>query len=172
MRTISLAAVQFSCSRDRGENVAKADRLVREAAAQGAQVVLLPELFETPYFCAVQSSAFLSLAQPLAENPTIAHFRRLAAELRVVIPVSVYERAGLALFNAVVVIDADGRVAGHYRKSHIPQAPGYEEKYYFRREIPALRRSRPLMAGSGSRSAGTSGSRRPRAASCCRGRSS
>jgi N-carbamoylputrescine amidase len=131
MRTVSLAAVQFSCSWNREDNVAKADRLVRQAAGQGAQVVLLPELFETPYFCAVQNSRFYSLALPLADNPAIAHFRRLAAELGVVIPVSVYERAGLALFNAIVVIDADGRIAGHYRKSHIPQAPGYEEKYYF-----------------------------------------
>jgi N-carbamoylputrescine amidase len=131
MRTVSLAAVQFSCSWDREENVAKADRLVRRAAEQGAQVVLLPELFETPYFCAVQKSRFTDLALPLAGHPTIAHFRRLAAQLGVVIPVSVYERSGLALFNSVVVIDADGKVVGHYRKSHIPQAPGYEEKYYF-----------------------------------------
>jgi N-carbamoylputrescine amidase len=131
MRTVSLAAVQFSCSWNREDNVAKADRLVRQAAERGAQVVLLPELFETPYFCAVQKSGYYSLALPLADNPTIAHFRRLAAALKIVIPVSVYERAGPALFNTVVVIDADGQVAGHYRKSHIPQAPGYEEKFYF-----------------------------------------
>jgi N-carbamoylputrescine amidase len=104
MRTVSLAAVQFSCGWDRGDNVAKADRLVRQAAGQGAQVVLLPELFETPYFCAVQNSNFYALARPLADHPTVGHFRRLAA---------------------------DGRIAGHYRKSHIPQAPGYEEKFYF-----------------------------------------
>jgi N-carbamoylputrescine amidase len=79
----------------------------------------------------VQKSSFYELALPLGNHPTIAHFRRLAAELGVVIPVSVYERAGMALFNSVVVIDADGKVAGHYRKSHIPQTPGYEEKYYF-----------------------------------------
>jgi N-carbamoylputrescine amidase len=131
MRTVSLAAVQFSCSWDRDANVAKADRLVRQAAGQGAQVVLLPELFETPYFCAVQKSSFYDLALPLKGHPAVEHFRRLAADLGVVIPVSVYERAGMALFNSVVVIDADGKVAGHYRKSHIPQARGYEEKYYF-----------------------------------------
>jgi N-carbamoylputrescine amidase len=131
MRTVSLAAVQFSCSWIRDENIATADRLVRQAARQGAQVVLLPELFETPYFCAVQDSDFYALAQPLNGHPTIAHFRRLAAELGVVIVISVYERAGMALFNSAVVIDADGKAAGHYRKSHIPQAPGYEEKYYF-----------------------------------------
>jgi N-carbamoylputrescine amidase len=131
MRAVSLAAVQFSCSWDREGNLAKADRLVRQAAAQGAQVVLLPELFETPYFCVVQKSSFYELALPLSRHPTLAHFRGLAAELGIVIPVSVYERAGLALFNSVVVIDADGKIAGHYRKSHIPQTPGYEEKYYF-----------------------------------------
>jgi N-carbamoylputrescine amidase len=131
MRTVSLAAIQFSCSWDRDGNVAKADRLVRQAAGQGAQVVLIPELFETPYFCAVQKSSFYDLAHPLSGHPTVAHFRRLAADLGVVIPVSVYERAGLALFNSVIVIDADGKVVGHYRKSHIPQAVGYEEKYYF-----------------------------------------
>jgi N-carbamoylputrescine amidase len=131
MRTVSLAALQFSCSWDREQNIGTADRLVRQAAARGAQVVLIPELFETPYFCAVQKSRFYDLAQPLRGHPTVAHFRRVAADLGVVIPVSVYERSGMALFNSVVVIDADGTVAGHYRKSHIPQAPGYEEKYYF-----------------------------------------
>jgi N-carbamoylputrescine amidase len=131
MSTVSLGAIQFSCSWDRDENVAKAERLVRQAAERGAQVVLIPELFETPYFCAVQKSDFYELAYPLSGHPTVTHFRRLAGELGVVIPVSVYERAGMALFNTVVIIDADGKVAGHYRKSHIPQAPGYEEKYYF-----------------------------------------
>jgi N-carbamoylputrescine amidase len=131
MRIVSLAALQFSCSWDRDQNVATAERLIRRAAAQGAQVVLIPELFETPYFCAVQNSSHYALAHALSGHPTVTHFRRVAAELGVVIPVSVYERAGMALFNTVVVIDADGKVVGHYRKSHIPQAPGYEEKYYF-----------------------------------------
>ena len=131
MSVITLAAVQFSCSWSLAENVAKADQLVREAARRGAQVVVVPELFETPYFCAVEHHRFLELARPLAGHPTIEHFRALARELGVVIPVSVYERAGTAAFNSLVVVDADGRVAGHYRKSHIPQSPGYEEKYYF-----------------------------------------
>ena len=131
MRTVSLAAIQFSCTWNREENVATADRLVRKAAQQGANVILIPELFETPYFCAVQNHAFLQLARPLTDHPTLEHFRRVAAELGVVLPVSVFERAGAALFNSIVVIDADGATAGHYRKSHIPQAPGYEEKYYF-----------------------------------------
>jgi N-carbamoylputrescine amidase len=131
MSIVSLAALQFSCSQDRDENVATAERLARRAAAQGAQVLLLPELFETPYFCAVQDSRYYDLARPLRGHPTVTHFQRLAADLSVVIPVPVYERAGLSLFNTVVVIDADGAILGHYRKSHIPQAPGYEEKYYF-----------------------------------------
>jgi N-carbamoylputrescine amidase len=131
MRTVTLAAIQFSCTWDRDENVATAERLVRRAAGEGANVILIPELFETPYFCAVQNQRFLELARPLQDHPTIEHFRRVAAELGVVIPVSVFERAGSALFNSAVVIDADGATVGHYRKSHIPQAPGYEEKYYF-----------------------------------------
>jgi N-carbamoylputrescine amidase len=131
MRTIALAAIQFSCTWNRDENVATAERLVRKAAGEGANVVLIPELFETPYFCAVQNHEYYRLARPLADHPTIEHFRRVATELGVVIPLSVFERAGPALFNSAVVIDADGALVGHYRKSHIPQAPGYEEKYYF-----------------------------------------
>jgi N-carbamoylputrescine amidase len=131
MRMTSLAAIQFACSWSREENVATAERLVRQAARDGANVVLIPELFETPYFCAVQNHDYLELAQPLERHPTIEHFRRVARELGVVLPVSVYERAGTAKFNTVAVIDADGSVRGHYRKSHIPQSPGYEEKYYF-----------------------------------------
>jgi N-carbamoylputrescine amidase len=131
MRTVSLAALQFACTWDREQNVATAERLIRLAAGQGAQIILIPELFEAPYFCAVQEARYLDLARPLHEHPTVQHLRGVAAELGVVIPVSVYERAGVALFNTVVVVDADGKVLGHYRKSHIPQAPGYEEKYYF-----------------------------------------
>lgn len=131
MRNVTFAATQFACGWDRDANVATADRLVREAAARGANVVLLQELFETPYFCAVERSEYLELARPLTAQTTVEHFRALAKELGVVIPVSIYERAGTTAFNSVVVVDADGRIAGHYRKSHIPQAPGYEEKYYF-----------------------------------------
>jgi N-carbamoylputrescine amidase len=131
MRKVTLAALQFSCTWTVDENVATAERLLRQAARAGANVILIPELFETPYFCAVENATFFRLARPLQGHPTIEHFRRIAAELGVVIPVSVYERAGTALFNSVVIIDADGRTVGHYRKSHIPQSPGYEEKYYF-----------------------------------------
>jgi N-carbamoylputrescine amidase len=131
MRNVTFAAAQFACTWNQAENVASAERLVRRAAGLGANVVLLQELFETPYFCAVQNRAFYDLASPVAKHPTVEHFRRVAAELNVVIPVSLYERAGEAMFNSVVVVDADGGIAGHYRKSHIPQFPGYEEKYYF-----------------------------------------
>jgi N-carbamoylputrescine amidase len=131
MREVSLAATQFTCSWNTDENVAKAERLVRQAAAAGANVVLIQELFETPYFCAVQKREFMDLARPIDGHPTIERLRRVARELGVVIPVSVFERAGTAMFNSVVVLDADGSTVGHYRKSHIPQAPGYEEKYYF-----------------------------------------
>jgi N-carbamoylputrescine amidase len=131
MRTVNFAALQLACTWDQAANVATAERLVREAASRGANVILPQELFETPYFCAVQKREFYELARPLDGHPTIERFRKLAAKLGVVIPVSVYERAGNALFNTVVVVDADGSIAGHYRKSHIPQFPGYEEKFYF-----------------------------------------
>ena len=131
MRSVSLATVQFGMSWNRDENIATAERLVRQAAAEGANVVLIPELFETPYFCAVQERKYYELARPFDGHPTIVHFRRVAAELKLVLPVSVFERAGPAYFNTLAVIDADGRVIGRYRKSHIPQSPGYEEKYYF-----------------------------------------
>ena len=131
MSTVSLAAVQFSCSWDKADNIAMADRLVRAAAREGANVILISELFETPYFCSVERSEYFALAHPTAGHPTIEHFRALATELGVVLPISFYEQAGSTFFNSVVVIDADGQSVGHYRKSHIPQAPGYEEKYYF-----------------------------------------
>ena len=131
MRHVTFAATQFACSWDHDATVARAERLVRQAAGRGANVILVQELFETPYFCAVEKREFYDLARPLAGHPTIGRFQALAAELGVVLPVSVYERAGNALFNSVVVVDADGALVGHYRKSHIPQFPGYEEKYYF-----------------------------------------
>ena len=130
-REVTLAATQCACTWDVERNLATAERLVREAAARGAHIVVPQELFETPYFCITQEARHFALARPFAGHPTIARFSRLAAELHVVIPVSFYERAGQTFFNAVAVIDADGSVLGRYRKSHIPGAPGYEEKYYF-----------------------------------------
>jgi N-carbamoylputrescine amidase len=131
LRNVTFAALQFACSWSHRETVDTCERLVREAAAAGAQVILPQELFETPYFCSIQDPRFLTLAKPIHNHPTIERFRTVARELGVVIPVCVYELAGQARFNTTVIIDADGRTAGIYRKSHIPQNPGYEEKYYF-----------------------------------------
>lgn len=130
-RTVTVAATQMACSWDRQANIANAEKLVREAAARGAQIVLIQELFETPYFCQKPNPEYLQLATPVDENPAIRHFQALAAELQVVLPISFFERAGRARYNSVAVIDADGRLLGIYRKSHIPDGPGYHEKYYF-----------------------------------------
>src|SRR5262245_49206936 len=121
----------MACGWDREENMGKAERLVREAKAQGAQIVLLQELFETPYFCQDQRQELFGLATPIEENPAIARLSRLAAELEVVLPVSFFERAHNAHYNAIAILDADGRRLGVYRKSHIPDGPGYREKFYF-----------------------------------------
>jgi N-carbamoylputrescine amidase len=128
---LTVAAVQMAMGDDVDANVATAEGLVRDAAARGAQVILVPELFEGPYFCKDQLAEHLALARPLEGHPTVARFQALASELDVVLPVSVYERAGNARFNSVVVVDAGGAVLGSYRKSHIPDGPGYTEKYYF-----------------------------------------
>ncbi len=130
-REVTLAAAQFACGWGTEENLATAEGLVREAAGRGAHIVLLQELFETPYFCITEDTRHFALARPLEGHSTVARFRRLAAELSVVIPVSFFERAGQAFFNSIAIIDADGAVLGVYRKSHIPDSAGYEEKYYF-----------------------------------------
>jgi N-carbamoylputrescine amidase len=111
--------------------MARAEKLVREAATRGAQVVLLQELFETPYFCKDHTPKHLELALPLDGHPAVEHFRKVARELGVVLPISVFERANNAFYNSVVIVDADGSLAGSYRKSHIPEGPGYHEKFYF-----------------------------------------
>jgi N-carbamoylputrescine amidase len=131
MRRLVVAAVQMAMVDDVAVNVATAERLVREAASRGARLVQIPELFEGHYFCTDQLAEHLARARPLEGHPTIAHFARLAAELDVVLPVSFFERANNAAFNSVAIIDADGSVLGVYRKSHIPDGPGYSEKYYF-----------------------------------------
>lgn len=131
MRHLTLAATQFACSWDLLANADRAEVLVRAAAGQGAGLILLQELFATPYFCITQRPEYFDLAAPAAGHPLIARFADLARELGVVLPVSFFERAGQAFFNSVAMVDADGRVLGVYRKSHIPQGPGYEEKFYF-----------------------------------------
>ncbi|KRO42868.1 MAG: N-carbamoylputrescine amidase [Acidimicrobium sp. BACL17 MAG-120823-bin42] len=130
-RTVTVAAIQMSMAVDVATNVATAERLVRVAAASGAQVILIPELFEGHYFCKDQRASELARALPIEGHPTIEHFMKLAQELGVVLPISVYERANNTLFNTVAMIDADGSMLGIYRKSHIPDGPGYTEKYYF-----------------------------------------
>ena len=131
MRTVTLAATQMSCSWDIDENIAKAEKLVRQAADQGAQVVLLQELFETPYFCLEQKLEYLDLACRMEDSRVVSHFTALAKELGVVLPISYFERSGLVRYNALAITDADGTILANYRKTHIPQAPGYDEKYYF-----------------------------------------
>jgi N-carbamoylputrescine amidase len=131
MRKLTLAATQFACGPNTSANVDKAEALVRQAAGRGADVVLLQELFETPYFCKDQRQAHFALAHPAAGHPTLARMAALAKELGVVLPVSFFERANNAYYNSVAIIDADGRELGLYRKSHIPDGVGYQEKYYF-----------------------------------------
>jgi N-carbamoylputrescine amidase len=131
MTELSVAALQMAMVGDIDVNIATAERLVREAAAQGARIILIPELFEGPYFCKDQLPENLDRARPLVGHPTIEQFAAIAKELDVVLPLSVYERAGQVLFNTVVIVDGDGTTLGYYRKSHIPDGPGYTEKYYF-----------------------------------------
>jgi N-carbamoylputrescine amidase len=131
MASVTVAATQMACTWDREENLRNAEDLVREAAGQGAQVVLLQELFETPYFCKDQKEEHFQLAREADGHPVLARMSALAAELSVVLPVSFFEQANTAYYNALAMIDADGRHLGVYRKSHIPDGPGYQEKFYF-----------------------------------------
>lgn len=131
MRNVTLAATQMACDWDIQGNIARAEALVRQAKGRGADIVLIQELFETPYFCQDQIHAFFSIAKPFEGNPLIERFSGLARELGVVLPLSYFERAGQAYYNSLAVIDADGSVLGNYRKSHIPDGPGYTEKFYF-----------------------------------------
>ncbi|MBE7899941.1 N-carbamoylputrescine amidase [Paenibacillus polymyxa] len=131
MRKVKVAATQMSCSTNIEENISKAEKLVREAAAQGAQIILLQELFETPYFCQKEKSDYYVYATELEHNKAVNHFKKIAKELQVVLPISFYEKKNYARYNSLAVIDADGEMLGKYRKSHIPDGPGYEEKFYF-----------------------------------------
>jgi N-carbamoylputrescine amidase len=128
---VTLAATQFACSPDAAANLVKAEHAVREAAGRGAQVILLQELFETPYFCKDHLASHFDLARAVVGNPVLERFQALARELGVVLPFSFFERANNAYFNSLAMIDADGGLLGIYRKSHIPEGPGYHEKYYF-----------------------------------------
>jgi N-carbamoylputrescine amidase len=128
---LTVAAVQMAMVDDVAGNVATAERLVRDAAHAGARVILVPELFEGPYFCKDMLPEHFARAVPVDGHPTVEHFAKVAAELDVVLPLSIYERANNATYNSVVMVNADGSVLGTYRKSHLPDGPGYTEKYYF-----------------------------------------
>lgn len=131
MKKVTVAAVQMYCNRPVEENIKAAEKAVREAAGKGAQIILLPELFETWYFCQERKYDSYRLAKAVEENRAVRHFRELAKELQVVLPVSFYEREGNTAYNSVAVIDADGSVLGVYRKTHIPDDHFYQEKFYF-----------------------------------------
>lgn len=131
MRKVKVAALQFSCSKDVQENINKAEKMVREAADNDANIILLPELFERQYFCQEKRYDYYDYALPLEKNPAVNRFKEVAKELGVVIPVSFYERDIDRLFNTVAMIDADGSVLGIYRKTHIPDDHFYQEKFYF-----------------------------------------
>lgn len=131
MRKVKVAATQMSCSWNREEVLDKAEKLVRKAAAEGANIILLQELFETPYFCQKQKFEYFDLAKPLSENAAVKRFIEVAKELQVVLPISFYEKAGNTAFNTIAIIDADGTILGTYRKTHIPDGLPYAEKFYF-----------------------------------------
>lgn len=131
MRKVTVAALQAAFGRDTDKNVKRISELVREAKSKGAQIVLPPELFENVYFCCEEKDEFFKLAKPFKDHPTLAHFSSLAKELNVALPVSFFEKDAHNYYNSLAMIDADGKVLGVYRKSHIPDGPGYEEKFYF-----------------------------------------
>jgi N-carbamoylputrescine amidase len=128
---VTVAATQFACSENRDVNLATAERMVRAAAAQGANVILIQELFETSYFCKDHAPRHFAEARAVEESPAVRRFQALARELNVVLPVSFYERSGNAFYNSVAMVDAGGAMLGVYRKAHIPESPGYHEKFYF-----------------------------------------
>jgi len=132
MTKVTVAALQLAFSDDIDENIAAATALVRQAAARGAKIILPPELFEGPYFCKVEEESLFSQARPLSEHPAVLAMQKLAAELQVYIPTSFFERDGQHHYNSLAMIGDAGEIMGVYRKSHIPDGPGYEEKYYFR----------------------------------------
>jgi len=131
VKEVTVAATQMACSNDTDKNVSNAEKLVRQAASKGAQIILIQELFESQYFCMDQKEELFELSKPFDNHPTIKKFSELAKELKVVLPVSFFEKANRAHYNSVAIVDADGNILGKYRKSHIPDGPGYQEKFYF-----------------------------------------
>lgn len=131
MPVTHVSAIQMHCVEDPAQNLALAEQLIRKAAAEGGQIILLPELFERPYFCQERRYEYYAYATPVEENPAVQRLSAVAAELGVVLPVSFYEKDGTRLFNSIAMIDADGTVLGVYRKTHIPDDHYYQEKFYF-----------------------------------------
>jgi len=131
VKEVTVAATQMACSNETDKNVSNAEKLVRQAASEGAQIILIQELFESQYFCMDQKEELFELSKPFENHPTIKKFSELAKELKVVLPVSFFEKANRAHYNSVAIVDADGSILGKYRKSHIPDGPGYQEKFYF-----------------------------------------
>lgn len=131
-RLVNLAALQTHYGSDLHDNIDRTIALIRQAASAGAQIILPSELFQGPYFCTTQDERWFATAHPALEHPCVTQLQPIAAELGVVIPVSIFEREGPRYYNSVVILDADGTALGTYRKSHIPDGPGYQEKYYFR----------------------------------------
>ena len=132
MSKVHVAALQLELGGDIETNIAAVTELVREAAAKGAEVVLPPELFEGPYFCRTEDEGLFATAKPTESHASVVAMRKLAAELKIWIPTSFFERDGPHHYNSLAMIDPDGKIMGTYRKSHIPDGPGYEEKFYFR----------------------------------------
>jgi len=130
-KTVTVAATQMSCSRDSKANIANAKKLIAKSASEGAQIILIQELFESVYFCCLNKTEEFNMAKPFENNPLLQEMSALAKELSVVLPISFFEKDNNTFYNSLSVIDADGSISAPYRKSHIPDGPGYEEKYYF-----------------------------------------
>lgn len=131
MRKVKYAGIQMQCTKSVEENIAKADKMVRKAVSEGAKIILLPELFERQYFCQERNYDYYLYARSLEEDEAVNHFKKVAAELEVVLPISFYEKDVNVFYNTTAVIDADGSVLGIYRKTHIPDDHYYQEKFYF-----------------------------------------
>ena len=131
-RPLTIAVIQTAFSEDMGDNIARVATFIRAAAKDGAQVILTPELLQGPYFCKTEETRWFASAHPYQEHPVVTTLAPLAGELGIVLPLSIFERAGQEYYNSLVMVDADGSLLGLYRKSHIPDGPGYEEKFYFR----------------------------------------
>jgi N-carbamoylputrescine amidase len=131
MRQVTVSAIQMAMSENHKQNIELATELVKQAAKRGANIILLPELFMSKYFCQIENYDHFSMAKPFENNPDLQYFQQLAKSLNVVLPISYFERANQVFFNSIAIIDADGSILGQYRKMHIPTGDSYQEKFYF-----------------------------------------